>query len=68
MCVGKSGLVAERLAGSLSSIGIPSQYVNAVNWVHGDLGICYNFLLLSLSLSVIYIFLSLSVICLSLLS
>jgi arabinose-5-phosphate isomerase len=36
--VGKSGVVASRLSGSLSSIGIASQYVHSTEWVHGDLG------------------------------
>ncbi|XP_019859150.1 PREDICTED: probable fructokinase-5 [Amphimedon queenslandica] len=36
--IGKSGLIASRLAASLSSIGVSSQYVNAVEWRHGDLG------------------------------
>lgn len=38
LVVGKSGLIASRLAASLSSIGISSQYVSAVEWRHGDLG------------------------------
>lgn len=37
---GKSGIVAERLAASLSSIGVSSEFVNAAEWSHGDLGIC----------------------------
>ena len=36
--LGKSGLVAQRFSGSLSSIGISSQYVHATEWAHGDLG------------------------------
>ena len=36
--VGKSGLVGERFASSLSSVGIISHYVHACEWVHGDLG------------------------------
>ena len=35
---GKSGLVAHRFASSLSSIGIASQFVQASEWIHGDLG------------------------------
>ena len=35
---GKSGLVGERFASSLSSVGIISHYVHACEWVHGDLG------------------------------
>ena len=36
--VGKSGMVAERLAASLSSIGVHSAFVHAAEWLHGDLG------------------------------
>ena len=35
---GKSGLVAQRFAGSLSSVGILANLVNAAEWIHGDLG------------------------------
>lgn len=35
---GKSGLVAQRFAGSLSSVGILANFVNAAEWIHGDLG------------------------------
>ena len=38
LLVGKSGLVGERFASSLSSVGIISHYVHACEWVHGDLG------------------------------
>ncbi len=36
--IGKSGLVAARLASSLRSISIRSSNVMATEWVHGDLG------------------------------
>lgn len=36
--VGKSGLVAARMAASLNSIGLPAQWVHGAEWVHGDLG------------------------------
>lgn len=36
--IGKSGLVAHRMAASLASIGIPASYVHAAEWAHGDLG------------------------------
>ncbi|KAL5473122.1 hypothetical protein EMCRGX_G027568 [Ephydatia muelleri] len=36
--IGKSGSVAERFAASLSSVEVPSSYVNACHWTHGDLG------------------------------
>ena len=36
--IGKSGHVASRLASSLSSIGLPANYVSANDWQHGDLG------------------------------
>jgi arabinose-5-phosphate isomerase len=36
--IGKSGIIASRLASSLSSIGVPSHYVNACEWCHGELG------------------------------
>ena len=37
--LGKSGVVGTRFAASLSSIGIPSHFVHATEWAHGDLGI-----------------------------
>eukprot|EP00111_Clytia_hemisphaerica_P017200 TCONS_00050905-protein len=36
--IGKSGVVGTRFAASLSSIGVPSQFVHATEWAHGDLG------------------------------
>ena len=38
LCAGKSGAVAGRFAGSLSSLGLPSHFVHAAEWAHGDLG------------------------------
>ena len=38
--IGKSGQVAQRFSSSLSSVGIPSQFVHAAEWGHGDLGMC----------------------------
>lgn len=35
---GKSGTVGQRMAASLTSIGISSQFVPAIEWAHGDLG------------------------------
>lgn len=35
---GKSGIVGERMASSLTSIGISSQFVPSVEWSHGELG------------------------------
>ena len=35
---GKSGAVASRFAGSLSSLGVPAHFVHAAEWIHGDLG------------------------------
>ena len=49
---GKSGHVAARLAGTLSSIGIPAHYVPATEWSHGDLGMglcCLRYVLFYLS-------------------
>lgn len=37
--VGKSGIVAKKIASTLSSTGTPSFYLNPVNALHGDLGI-----------------------------
>lgn len=37
--VGKSGIVAKKMAATLSSTGTPSFYLNPVNALHGDLGI-----------------------------
>lgn len=36
--VGKSGLAAARMASSLTSIGLPSQWVHGTEWAHGELG------------------------------
>ena len=36
--LGKSGIVAERMAASLSSTGTPAHYVHGAEWTHGDLG------------------------------
>eukprot|EP00794_Sanderia_malayensis_P015348 gene15348-16924_t len=36
--IGKSGIVAERMAASLSSTGTPAHYVHGAEWTHGDLG------------------------------
>eukprot|EP00041_Stephanoeca_diplocostata_P017437 m.351297 g.351297 ORF g.351297 m.351297 type:complete len:596 (-) comp20697_c0_seq1:137-1924(-) len=36
--LGKSGVVARRMAVSLASIGIAAHYVHAAEWTHGDLG------------------------------
>ena len=35
---GKSGTVGQRMAASLTSLGISSQFVPAIEWAHGDLG------------------------------
>lgn len=36
--VGKSGLIARKISGTLSSIGTPSFFLHAADAVHGDLG------------------------------
>ncbi len=36
--VGKSGLIAMKIAGTLSSIGTPASFLHAADAVHGDLG------------------------------
>ncbi|POM75388.1 Hypothetical protein PHPALM_7513 [Phytophthora palmivora] len=36
--IGKSGAVAQRLASTLSSISISSQWIHGGEWVHGELG------------------------------
>ena len=36
--LGKSGVVARRMAVSLASTGSPAHFVHAAEWVHGDLG------------------------------
>lgn len=38
--LGKSGVVAHRMAVSLASTGTPAHFVHASEWVHGDLGVC----------------------------
>lgn len=35
--IGKSGIVAQRMTRSLSSIGIDAQFVNGVDWIHDDI-------------------------------
>ena len=35
---GTSGTVGQRMANSLTSLGVSSQFVPAVEWLHGDLG------------------------------
>jgi len=37
--VGKSGLIAKKLAGTLTSTGTPSYYLHPVEAIHGDLGL-----------------------------
>ena len=37
---GKSGVVAQRLAASLSSVGVAAGFVHGAEWGHGDLGGC----------------------------
>ncbi|MFM8661956.1 MAG: SIS domain-containing protein, partial [Cyanobium sp.] len=37
--VGKSGIVARKIAATFSSIGLTSVFLNAVDALHGDLGI-----------------------------
>ena len=36
--MGKSGLIAKKIAATLASTGTPAQYVNAAETSHGDLG------------------------------
>jgi arabinose-5-phosphate isomerase len=36
--IGKSGIVARRLASTLSSISIRSQWIHGAEWTHGELG------------------------------
>lgn len=35
---GKSGIVGQRMAASLTSIGISSQFIPSVEWSHGEFG------------------------------
>lgn len=35
---GKSGIVGQRMASSLTSIGISSQFIPSVEWSHGEFG------------------------------
>ncbi|MEM7672992.1 MAG: SIS domain-containing protein, partial [Verrucomicrobiota bacterium] len=37
--VGKSGLIAQKIAATLSSTGTPSVFLHAVEALHGDLGL-----------------------------
>ena len=37
--MGKSGLIAKKIASTFSSVGIPSLYLHPADSVHGDLGI-----------------------------
>jgi len=36
--IGKSAIVAQRMAASLASTGTPAHFVHATEWAHGDLG------------------------------
>ena len=36
--IGKAAVVAKRLAVSLTSVGVPAEWVHGTEWVHGDLG------------------------------
>ncbi|TYZ65577.1 hypothetical protein PybrP1_003179 [[Pythium] brassicae (nom. inval.)] len=36
--IGKSGVVAQRLASSLASISVRSRYIHGCEWMHGELG------------------------------
>lgn len=36
--IGKSGIIGKKIAGSLSSVGIPSFFIHPVEALHGDLG------------------------------
>ncbi len=38
--VGKSGAIAEKLVGTFNSIGAPACFLDPVNALHGDLGLC----------------------------
>lgn len=38
--VGKSGHIAEKLVGTFNSIGAPACFLDPVNALHGDLGLC----------------------------
>ena len=38
--IGKSGSIAEKLVGTLNSIGAPACFLDPVNALHGDLGLC----------------------------
>ena len=40
--VGKSGIVARKIAATFSSIGLVSLYLNPLDALHGDLGIIAN--------------------------
>ena len=40
--VGKSGIVARKIATTFSSIGLMSLYLNPLDALHGDLGIIAN--------------------------
>lgn len=50
--IGKSGLVAQKLAATFSSLGIPSMFLHACEALHGDLGVVQpNDILIALSKS-----------------
>lgn len=38
--VGKSAHIAEKLVGTFNSIGVPTTFLDPVNALHGDLGLC----------------------------
>ena len=50
--IGKSGIIAQRMAASLSSINYSSEYINGIEWIHGDIGkLSDNDIIISLSVS-----------------
>ena len=36
--IGKSGMIAQRMAASVSYISFPAEFVNGSDWIHGDFG------------------------------
>ena len=47
--VGKSGLIANKIASTLSSVGTPSFYLSASDSSHGDLGVLQKDILILIS-------------------
>ena len=48
--MGKTGIIAQKISATFSSLGIPSLYLNPAEAIHGDLGrVAHNDVILAIS-------------------